>query len=123
MSRLGSVSMNKLCPWIVVAFLALPDAAAQAKTLDIDCAPAQEGAVLIDGMLGDWRGVRAVSVAGAARLIKGHKNWNNNKDASFDVLCNYSKKTLYLAFDVNDEYFSRTKGRRADDHLELRFGR
>ncbi|PIE19613.1 MAG: hypothetical protein CSA65_01720 [Proteobacteria bacterium] len=94
-----------------------------AKPLDINCNPAEDGVVLLDGMLRDWRGVDGVYVRGVSRVIKGRKHWNNAKDASFEVLCNYSKTTLYLAVDVTDEYFARTRKLRADDHLELRFGR
>jgi hypothetical protein len=107
---------------LLVALVAAPREA-RAKRLDITCNPAEDGVVLLDGMLRDWRGVDRTTVRGASRVVQGRKHWNNNKDASFEVLCNYSKTTLYLAVDVMDEYFARTRKLRADDHLELRFGR
>ncbi|MCK5800965.1 MAG: hypothetical protein KAI47_27445, partial [Deltaproteobacteria bacterium] len=95
---------------------------ASAKRLSIVCRPAEEGTIILDGMLRDWEDVSRVSVRGAQTVIRGRKHWNDTKDASFEVLCNYSKKTLYLAVDVRDEYFHCSRRRRADDHLDLRFG-
>lgn len=91
--------------------------------LSIPCQPAEDGTIILDGMLRDWKGVTAVPVRGAAHVVSGRKHWDGDKDSSFEVLCNYSKGTLYLAFDVADEYFMRSRKRRGDDHLTLRFGR
>jgi hypothetical protein len=90
---------------------------------DVQCDPAQDGVFYLDGIFSDWKGVAAQRFESASSVKKGRKHWNNRDDASFSLRCNYSKKHLYLAFDVRDDFFVRSKRRRADDHLRLRFGR
>lgn len=96
---------------------------ASAQAVDIPCGPAEDGVFFLDGLFTDWKGVAAVALDRPDRIIQGRKHWNNANDLSFRVMCNYSKRYLYLAVQVKDEYFARTKKRKGDDHLRLSFGR
>ncbi|MBW2735686.1 MAG: hypothetical protein JRH20_25150 [Deltaproteobacteria bacterium] len=91
--------------------------------MDIPCGPAEDGVFFLDGLFTEWKGVTAVEVATPQHIMQGRKSWNNAKDLSFRVMCNYSKRHLYLAVEVKDEYFVRTNKRKGDDHLRLSFGR
>jgi hypothetical protein len=98
-------------------------AASPASANEIPCTPVEKGTIRIDGLLGDWKDVDGVGVDQATQILKGKSDWSGPDDLSFDVFCNYDEQNLYLAINVRDEYFIRT--RRAapgDDHLVVHFG-
>ncbi len=70
------------------------------------CPRVADGALLVDGMLDDWQGVRGVRAAG------------KDADASFALRCGYDRQRLYLAVDVRDQELVRRAGGR-EDQLEL----
>ena len=101
-------------------WLALPAGAAAQQ---IPCSPVQRGGITLDGLLGDWKGAKGVGVDDEAQIISGTKDWTGADDLSFDLFCNHTETTLYLAIMVHDEYFVRSKKGRGDDHIRLRLGR
>jgi hypothetical protein len=102
--------------------LALLLLATTARANDIPCALVEKGTIQLDGLLGDWKGVDGVGVDQAANVLRGRSDWSGPEDLSFDVYCNHDAKNLYLAIDVKDEYFIRTKKARGDDHVVVWLG-
>jgi hypothetical protein len=106
---------------LLALLLALP---AAARASEIHCSPVEEGTIRLDGLLGDWKGVDGVGVDSAGNLLKGRESWSGAADLSFDVYCNHDDESLYLAVNVKDEYFIRTKGApKGDDHLVVHLGK
>jgi hypothetical protein len=95
--------------------------AAQAK--EVPCAPVASGTLQLDGLLTDWKGAEAVYVNQVSQVISGHKQWTGPSDLSFEIYCNHDETRLYLALNVNDEYFIRTPQAQGDDHVLIHFGR
>jgi hypothetical protein len=92
---------------VVLAALGWSTSAAAA---DIPCGPVEKGVIHVDGLLDDWNDVSGIDIGG------------RDRDFSFTVKCNYDEKTLYLAIDVRDDYFARTRESKAgEDHLEIAF--
>lgn len=87
---------------------------------DIPCSPVEKYVVIVDGMLNDWKDVKAFNVD---HPIRASKNWNDAADSSLSIMCNYTKTKLYLAIDVQDEMLTRTARGTKDDHLLLKFGK
>lgn len=131
---------------LVAAFVAviLPSVrAATAAPLEIPCDPVEQDVIALDGLLGDWGGVKPVRVGehdapGETRAARAQRARarpaRDRDDLSFWVKCNYRvapearalpaarRGTLYLALRVRDDrVVFRNSGRRGD-HLELRFG-
>ena len=105
---------------LCLALACLPGAA---RANEIPCSPVEAGAIRLDGLLGDWKGVDGVGVDDAAQILKGKENWSGPADLSFDVYCNHDDDNLYLAVNVKDEYFIRQKGApKGDDHLVVQIG-
>ncbi len=76
---------------LVVVFGALaPTAGAQVRLHEL-----AEGAIRVDGMLRDWRGLRRVRVG-------------RGRDASMEFVLGYDERGLYVAASVRDERFVRT---------------
>lgn len=89
---------------------------------EVPCGPVEQGVIQIDGLTGDWKGARGVVVDSAEHILRGRNEWSGADDLSFEVFCNYDAKNLYLAVNVKDEYFIRTRNSRGDDHLVLYLG-
>jgi len=105
------------------ALAALAALAAPAHANEIPCSPVETGTIQLDGLLGDWKGVDGVGVDSAAQILKGKDSWSGPSDLSFDVYCNHDDLGLYLAVNVKDEYFIRTRAAGAgDDHVAVLFG-
>jgi len=94
-----------------------------ARAEQIPCHPVERGIIQLDGLLGDWKGASGVGADEADQVLKGKDEWTGEHDLSFDVFCNHTKDTLYLAVRVRDEYFIRTKKGRGDDHVQIHFGK
>jgi hypothetical protein len=98
--------------------------ATPAEANEIPCSPVEAGTIRIDGLLGDWKGVDGVGVDDAAHVLRGKDEWSGAADLSFEVFCNHDDAHLYLAINVRDEYFIRTKKASAgDDHLQVLFAK
>jgi hypothetical protein len=94
---------------------------AVAAPSQVPCGRAEKGTILVDGLLSDWDGVRAVTFD-EARLARGQ--WSGPADASFSLRCNFDESALYLAIDVRDDTLVRTPAAgRGEDRIELRIGR
>ena len=111
--------MKRTC--IIALLFALWAPAARAE--QIPCHPVEQGIIQMDGLLGDWKGASGVAVDQGEQVLKGKGHWGGEQDLSFDVFCNHSKTTLYLAIRVRDEYFIRTPKGRGDDHVQLHLGK
>ncbi len=96
-------------------------AAIPARASSIPCAPVAKGGIQIDGLLGDWRGVKKLEVNSGSAVIQGRGEWSGPKDLSFSVSCNHDDRHLYLAVRVTDEYFVRNARPKGDDHVLLKF--
>jgi hypothetical protein len=107
---------------LVLQLLGLVVVSVSARANEIPCAPAEAGAVMLDGLLGDWKDVQGVGVDAAGQVIRGVKEWSGPDDLSFDVFCNHDATHLYLAVNVRDDYFVRTPKARGDDHLVVLLG-
>jgi hypothetical protein len=114
--------MSRLALPIAVALLLLAGPG-QVLANEIPCGPVEAGQIQIDGLLSDWKGVNGVGVDSAAQILKGRKDWDGARDLSFDVFCNHDDKNLFLALNVKDDYFIRSKKRRGDDHVVVLLGR
>lgn len=97
--------------------------AAPARAERIPCYPVERNIIQLDGLLNDWKGASGVGVDEASKVLKGKANWSGEADLSYDVFCNHTKTTIYLAVRVADEYFIRTRKGRGDDHVQLTFGK
>jgi len=106
---------------LLLALAALPRAA---RANEIPCSPVEEGTIRLDGLLGDWKGVEGVGVDDAPQILRGKESWSGPADLSFDLYCNHDDANLYLAVNVKDEYFIRSKGApKGDDHLLVLIGK
>ncbi len=104
--------------------LAVVLAPSAARGNEIPCSPVEEGTIRLDGLLGDWKGVDGVGVDDASHVLKGKESWSGPADLSFDLYCNHDDAALYLAVNVKDEYFIRSKGApKGDDHLVVLIGK
>ena len=106
---------------LTICLLLLPCAMARAE--EIPCRPVESGLIQLDGLMGDWKGARGVGVADGDHVISGKADWSGERDLSFDVFCNHTDTTLYLAVRVRDEYFIRSRKGKGDDHVQLHFGK
>jgi len=89
---------------------------------EIPCSPVEAGTIQFDGLLGDWKGVDGVAADSAGNVVKGKDEWSGESDLSFEVFCNHDDKTLFLAVNVQDEYFIRNKKPGpGDDHIVVHF--
>ena len=112
--------MKRQCLSVILS-MSLWASAVQAE--QIPCHPVERGIIQLDGLLGDWKGASGVAVEEGARVLKGKENWSGAADLSFEVFCNHTDTTLYLAIRVRDEYFIRTRKGRGDDHVQLHMGK
>lgn len=108
-----SAGSSLLALTVVTAGVTLGAPAALAQRLA--CPLSEPGAVELDGMLDDWKGV-AHSRAGG-----------KDKDQSLDVRCSFDGERLALAFDVRDDRLVRLykptgKKLLGEDRLELTLG-
>jgi len=104
-------------------FAALVSLAGSAvRASEIPCSPMERGAVQLDGLLMDWKGVDGVGVDQAGQVLRGRRDWSGPQDLSFDLYCSHDETSLYLAVNVRDDYFIRTPRGRDDDHLVVLLG-
>lgn len=108
-----------MLPFIMLPLFLL---AAEARALEIPCAPVEKNVIRLDGILHDWDGADGIAVDAPQQVRRGRENWSGPRDLSFELFCNHDSKTLYLAVNVKDEYFIRTREVKGDDHLEIRLG-
>jgi hypothetical protein len=107
---------------LVVCCLALLWARAGLAATDIPCAPTEEGAITLDGLLPDWREIPGVTLDEPEHVIMGREAWRGPNDLSVTVQCLRSDDALYFAFDVKDDYLVRMKeAKPGEDHLLLFF--
>ena len=102
--------MNRFIPTMVLAVLLshASVAAASVETGELACGPVDPGAISVDGLLGDWKGVAGLDLGG------------NDANLSASLRCNIEGSTLYLVVDVRDQVFiRRPEAGPGDDHLEL----
>jgi hypothetical protein len=105
---------------IIVVLLMI---AGVARAGEIPCGPVEAGTIQIDGLLSDWQGVNGVGVDQPAQVIRGRDEWSGADDLSFDVYCNHDDKHLFMAVNVKDEYFIRSRKFKGDDHVVVLLGR
>lgn len=103
-------------------FLALLLANQPARAMDIPCTPVESGGIRIDGLLSDWEGADGIGVDQKSQVFQGQNAWSGTADLSFELFCNYDEKNLYLAINVRDEYFIRTRHVQGDDHVMIHLG-
>jgi hypothetical protein len=96
--------------------------APEALANEIPCSPVEAGTIQLDGLLNDWQGAEGVGIDKEEQILTGKKEWSGPDDLSFDVYCNYDETYLYLAVDIKDEYFIRSRKAKGDDHLMVLFG-
>ncbi|MFH1131785.1 MAG: hypothetical protein V1754_10640 [Pseudomonadota bacterium] len=88
-----------------------------AQAAELLCTRVEAGVIQMDGLLGDWQGVRPMEVNAPNQITIGREHWSGERDLSFSVYCNSGGKHLFLAVHVKDERFVRTSKARGDDHV------
>jgi len=83
----------------------------------------EHGEVQVDGDLGEWRGVRSVSVDNPSQILLGQRAWQGERDAGLGVAARWDgPDRLVLAVRVRDDHFLSDQDMLIirDDDRELR---
>jgi hypothetical protein len=91
-------------------------AGAWADAIPVVIAPRGDHALVLNGAVGDWRGVAPlVAVDDAAQVVRGASAWTGPSDASFTFALARDEQLLYVAAEVHDDQIVRTAAHRANE--------
>src|SRR6478609_2415304 len=87
-----------------------------ADAIPVVIAPRGEHTIVLNGSVGDWRGIAPlVAVDDTAQIVRGASSWSGPNDASFTFALARDEQLLYVVAEVHDDQVVRTAAHGANE--------